>query len=81
VGKTVSPGDVLTTVESVKSVSEMYVPVAGEITAVNDALDADPALVNSDPYGDGWITKLKVASDAEFSPFMTAEQYEKHTKG
>lgn len=81
VGRAVSPGDVLTSVESVKSVSEIYVPVAGEITAVNEGLDDDPAAINSDPYGAGWMVKVKLAADADLSAFMTAGEYEEHIKG
>jgi glycine cleavage system H protein len=80
-GRAVSPGDVLTSVESVKSVSEIFVPVAGEITEANAALEDDPAIINSDPYGTGWIVKIKLAADADISAFMTAEQYEEHIKG
>lgn len=80
-GRAISPGDVLTSVESVKSVSEIFVPVTGEITEANAALEDDPAVINSDPYGAGWIVKIKLAADADLSAFMTAEQYEEHTKG
>ena len=81
VGDTVATGDVLTTVESVKSVSEMYAPVGGEITEVNSALDADPGLINKDAEGEGWIMKLKLAADADTASFMTSEQYAEHTTG
>ena len=81
VGQELSPGDVLSTIESVKSVSELCAPVGGEITEVNTALDADPAIVNKDAEGEGWILKMKLAPDADTSGFMTSEQYEAHTKG
>ena len=81
VGQELSAGDVLSTVESVKSVSELYAPVAGEVTDVNTALDADPAIVNKDAEGEGWILKMKLAPDADTSGLMTSEQYEAHTKG
>jgi glycine cleavage system H protein len=80
-GRTLSAGDVLTTVESVKSVSEIYVPLEGEVVESNEKLEEDPAVINSDPYGDGWITRIKIASDADLSGFMTEEQYKKHTEG
>ncbi len=80
-GRSLAAGDVLTTVESVKSVSELYAPIEGEIMEGNAALEDDPALINSDPYGDGWIAKLKLASGTDVSQFMTAEQYETHIKG
>jgi glycine cleavage system H protein len=51
------------TVEAVKAVSELYAPVAGEVVAVNERLDKEPALVNTDPYGDGWMIRVKVAGD------------------
>jgi glycine cleavage system H protein len=81
VGQVLAPGDVLTTIESVKSVSELYAPVAGEVTDVNTALDADPAILNKNAEGEGWILKMKIAPDADVSGLMTAEQYEAHTKG
>ncbi len=80
-GRNLAAGDVLTTVESVKSVSELYAPIEGEIVEGNAALEDDPSLVNSDPYGKGWIAKLKLAGGTDLSQFMTAEQYEAHIKG
>ena len=80
-GRSLAAGDVLTTVESVKSVSELYAPIEGEIVEGNAFLEDDPALINSDPYGKGWIAKLKLASGTDVSQFMTAEQYEAHIKG
>ena len=80
-GRSLATGDVLTTVESVKSVSELYAPVEGEIIEGNAALEDDPSIINSDPYGKGWIAKLKLASGTDMSQFMTSEQYETHIKG
>ena len=80
-GRSLATGDVLTTVESVKSVSELYAPVEGEIIEGNAALEDDPSIINSDPYGKGWIAKLKLASGTDISQFMTSEQYETHIKG
>jgi glycine cleavage system H protein len=80
-GRSLATGDVLTTVESVKSVSELYAPVEGEILEGNAALDDDPSVINSDPYGKGWIAKLKLAPGTDVSRFMTTEQYETHIKG
>ena len=65
-------------VEAVKAVSDLYCPVAGEVVAVNDALDADPGLVNRDPYGDGWMIKLKVNSTADVDGLMSAADYRSH---
>ncbi|MCK4408971.1 MAG: glycine cleavage system protein GcvH [Candidatus Eisenbacteria sp.] len=80
-GRSLATGDVLTTVESVKSVSELYAPVDGEIIEGNAALEDDPSIINSDPYGKGWIAKLKLAPGTDISQFMAAEQYETHIKG
>ncbi|HEY0777455.1 MAG TPA: glycine cleavage system protein GcvH [Gemmatirosa sp.] len=68
--------DTFGTIEAVKAVSELYMPVAGEVVEVNPRLDAEPALVNSDPYGDGWMVKLRVAGDADRSALMDAAAYE-----
>ena len=64
------------TIEAVKAVSELYAPVAGEVVEVNQALDANPALVNTDPYGQGWMIKLRVASSAELEGLLDAAAYE-----
>ncbi|MCK4511912.1 glycine cleavage system protein GcvH [bacterium] len=80
-GRSLATGDVLTTVESVKSVSELYAPIEGEIIEGNAALEDDPSVINSDPYGKGWIAKLKLAPGTDVSQFMTTEQYETHIKG
>lgn len=63
------------TIEAVKAVSELYMPVAGEIVEVNPRLDGEPALVNSDPYGDGWMIKVRVADGADRSALMDAGAY------
>ncbi|MCG8466733.1 MAG: glycine cleavage system protein GcvH [Gemmatimonadetes bacterium] len=76
-----SPGDQFAhmepfgTVEAVKTVSELYSPAAGEIVEVNEALDADPALVNSDPYGEGWMIKLRLDPSAQLDELLSADQY------
>ncbi len=79
-GRSLVPGDVLTSLESVKSVSELYAPVECEIVEGNEALEDDPALINTDPYGGGWIAKLKLAPGTDMSALMTAEEYDEHTK-
>ena len=66
------------TIEAVKAVSDLYCPLQGEIVAVNDALDDDPSLVNSDPYGDGWMIKLKLADPNEVSTLLSADSYAEH---
>ncbi|MGZ8376382.1 MAG: glycine cleavage system protein GcvH [Gemmatirosa sp.] len=67
--------DVFGTIEAVKAVSELFLPVAGEIVEVNSRLDGEPALVNADPYGDGWMIKVRVAADADRSALMDAAAY------
>ena len=66
------------TIEAVKAVSELYSPVAGEIVAVNDALDADPAAVNRDPYGDGWMVRIRLADPSAVASLLDAAGYRKH---
>jgi glycine cleavage system H protein len=63
------------TVESVKAVSELYTPVSGEIVEVNKGAVAEPGIVNDDPFGDGWLIKMKLTTDEEVGKLMTAEQY------
>ena len=75
VGETISQGDVFGTVEAVKTVSDLNMPVTGEVLELNDALDGEPELVNSDPYGAGWMIRISVSDAAELSNLLTAEQY------
>lgn len=77
-GREVSAGEPVAVVESVKSASDIYAPVAGTIEAVNEALSEDPALGNSDPYGQGWLFKIKVSDPAELDALLTAEAYREH---
>ena len=77
VGSTLGSHDVFGTVEAVKAVSELFSPLAGEVVAVNERLDKEPALVNSDPYGEGWMIKLRVAGDADRSQLLDAAAYRK----
>lgn len=65
------------TIESVKAVSELFLPVAGEIVEVNKVLADEPGAVNEDPHGDGWLVKIKISSDAELDELMGAADYEK----
>ena len=69
------------TIEAVKAVSDLYCPVAGEVVEINGRLDAEPALVNSDPYGDGWMIKLKITGAGEVNALMDAATYTKHLAG
>jgi len=75
VGDTVAAGDACGEVESTKSVSDLYSPLAGEVTGVNEALDATPELVNTDPYGEGWMYELKVDDLAAVESLMDQEAY------
>ena len=78
VGTRFNKHDVFGTVEAVKAVSELYSPLAGEVVAVNDRLDKEPALVNTSPFGDGWMIKLRVSDAAEKAALMNAEAYAAH---
>ena len=70
--------DVFGTIEAVKAVSELYCPVAGEVVEVNSRLDGEPALVNTDPYGDGWMITLRVENPADQDGLMDAAAYKTH---
>ena len=76
VGDAVAVGDSVGEVESTKSVSDIYAPLAGEITAVNDSLDATPELINSDSYGEGWMYELRIADSAALDELLDAEAYQ-----
>jgi glycine cleavage system H protein len=78
VGATFAKHDVFGTVEAVKAVSELYSPVSGTVTAVNERLDKEPALVNTAPYGDGWMIQLKLTKPAERDQLMNAAAYSAH---
>jgi glycine cleavage system H protein len=65
-------------IEAVKAVSELYSPVAGEVTEINDALDSDSGVVNRDPYGEGWMVKIRVSSQAELKELLTPSAYRSH---
>src|SRR5260221_4245278 len=75
VGRTVKAGEACAVIESVKTASDIYSPLGGEITAINKAVVENPALVNTDPYGAGWFYKLKVANAAETGGLMSPDQY------
>ncbi len=69
-------GDVFGSVEAVKTVSDLFLPVNGKVIEFNEALEDQPELVNSDPYGEGWIIKLEIAADADQSELLSAEEYQ-----
>ncbi len=78
VGTSFNKMDVFGTIEAVKAVSDLYTPVDGEVVEVNEALADDPSLVNSDPYGEGWMIKLKVADEGQLSELLSADAYADH---
>jgi len=78
VGKSVDAGDPTAVVESVKAASDIYAPVSGEVVAGNAEVEADPSLVNTDPYGKGWIYQLKVKNQADIAGLMDAAAYQAH---
>ncbi|ROI13079.1 MULTISPECIES: glycine cleavage system protein GcvH [Epilithonimonas] len=76
VDEDLSEGDVFGSVEAVKTVSDLYLPVAGTVLEVNADLEDQPELLNTDPYGKGWIIKLKIADSADLSTLLSAEEYQ-----
>ncbi len=80
-GEKVSKDDPFGAVESVKAVSDLYAPVSGEVTEVNDALPDTPELINDDPYGEGWIIKVAMSDPGELDDLMTAEEYAAYCEG
>ena len=75
-GAELSQGDEACSLESSKAAATIYAPVGGKVTAGNEALDADPGLVNSDPYGQGWVYRLQVSNLEELAALMTPDRYE-----
>ncbi len=71
-----SAGDVFGSVEAVKTVSDLFLPMSGTVTEFNSQLEDQPELLNSDPYGEGWIIKLAIAEDVDKSELLTAEEYQ-----
>ena len=76
VDEDLNEGDVFGSVEAVKTVSDLYLPVAGTVLEVNADLEDQPELLNTDPYGKGWIIKLKIADSADLSTLLSAEEYQ-----
>jgi len=76
VGEALGKGDVFGSVEAVKTVSDLFIPVAGTVLEVNEELDAEPELVNSDPYGRGWMVKISLATPGDEDGLLSAEQYQ-----
>ena len=74
-GSTLNAEEVFGSIEAVKTVSDMLMPVGGEVLEFNQKIDDNPALINTDPYGEGWIIKIKMTNPAEVDELLTAEQY------
>jgi len=77
-GESFAPMETFGTIEAVKAVSDLYCPVAGEVVDVNEALDDDPSLVNTDPYGEGWMISLRVDDPGEVDELMDVAGYAEH---
>ena len=75
VGETLAADEVFGTIEVVKTISHLFLPVAGEVLEQNETLEEQPELVNKDPYGEGWLIKIKPAADADFDSLLDAEAY------
>jgi len=80
VGHAYDAGDEIGTIESVKAVAELYTPVAGEVVEVNRTAADDPAIVNDDPHGEGWLVRLRFSTDSDLAHLMNAEEYEKYVQ-
>ncbi|SEL19894.1 glycine cleavage system H protein [Aquimarina amphilecti] len=75
VGEELEQEEVFGTVEAVKTVSDLFLPLTGEITEFNETLESDPELVNTDPYGDGWMVKIKIADASQVDELLSADGY------
>ncbi|MFW6347367.1 MAG: glycine cleavage system protein GcvH [Cyclonatronaceae bacterium] len=75
-GETYDQDDVFGTIEAVKTVSDLYMPVGGEVTELNEALADDPEIVNDDPYGKGWLIKIKISDTSELEALLSADAYQ-----
>lgn len=80
-GREMAKGDEAAVVESVKAASEVYAPIGGEVTAVNESLEDEPAKVNEDPNGEGWFLKMKISDADELSSLMDADAYKEYCDG
>lgn len=74
-GETLEMEEVFGTIEAVKTVSDMFMPVAGEVLEVNEKISSNPEAVNKDPYGDGWMIRIKITNPAQLSELLSPEQY------
>jgi glycine cleavage system H protein len=80
VGHVFNADDEVGTVESVKAVSELFTPLSGEVVEINSGAVAEPGIINDDPFGDGWLIRLKLSTDEEIEKLMSAEQYEEYVR-
>jgi glycine cleavage system H protein len=80
-GDTFDRMEVFGTIEAVKAVSDLYSPISGEIVAVNEGLDEDPSLVNSDPYGEGWMVRIRARDVSELDGLLSDTDYASHIEG
>ena len=78
VGDSFGRMDVFGTIEAVKAVSELFSPISGEVVAVNERLDKEPALVNNEPYGEGWMIRVRVKNEGEMEQLLGPEEYKRH---
>lgn len=74
-GKKVAQNEIFGTIEAVKTVSDLYMPMSGTVISINPALDADPQLVNTDPYGDGWMVEIEISNESELESLLSADAY------
>ena len=77
IGKDLQAGEIFGTVEAVKTVSDLYLPLSGSVSEVNPNLNSNPEAVNSDPYGEGWMIKMKVSNPTELDGLLSSEAYQK----
>jgi glycine cleavage system H protein len=75
-GETLDQEEVFGTVEAVKTVSDLFMPISGEVLEVNASLEANPEIVNSDPYGEGWMVKIRITDSSELDTLLSSEQYQ-----
>lgn len=76
-GEDLKIADVFGTVEAVKTVSDLFMPISGKVVEINEALESEPEIVNSDPYDKGWMIKVEISDDADLDQLLSAEDYEK----
>jgi len=81
VGDSITKGDAVANIESVKAVSDLYSPLSGEVTEINETLEDTPENINTSPYDEGWILKIKIENDKELDELMNFEQYKKYLEG